>query len=158
MHPAPTKVSPTRTRTLAIDGMSGETCIKNVTTALKAVPNVSIDSVKVGSAVIGSDQRGCDAACAGVTSAGYKATEDASAHDAGAKSDKQNIDGKRDTSGKAVVGSGPGMRAPQSEGPSGMPEVQPTNATSSQAMSKDNQDPERPVVNPAAKPVIPTMR
>lgn len=155
MHTAITNAS--AIHTLAIEGMSGETCIKKVTTALKAVPHVSIDSVKVGSAVIGADQRGCDAACAGVTSAGYKATEDTAPHNAGAKSDKQNIDGKRDTGNKPAVESRPGMQSPKSEGPSGMPERQPTNATSSHSSSKDNQDPDRPAVNPSTKPVIPTM-
>lgn len=150
-----TAKSPT-THTLAIDGMSGDTCVKKVTTALKAVPNVSTDSVKVGSAVIGADQRGCDAACAAVTSVGYKASEDTSAHDASAKSGKQNVDGKHAMESKPMDGK-PAMQSPQSERSSGMPEKQPMHATSSNASGKDNQNPERPIVTPSAKPVVPTM-
>ncbi|MFN5944244.1 MAG: heavy-metal-associated domain-containing protein [Phycisphaerae bacterium] len=145
------------TRTLAIDGMSGDTCVKSVTSALKAVPNVRVDSVKVGSAVIGSDQRGCDAACAGVTKAGFKAKEDMGAAGANSKSGKTEMDDKREANSKPVAESRPGTQSPQSEGPSGMPERQPTTASSVNATAKDNQDPERPVVNPSAKPVIPTM-
>lgn len=145
------------TRTLAIDGMSGETCVKNVTAALKAVPNVSIDSVKVGSAVIGSDQRGCDAACASVTNAGYKATEDTSTHDASAKSGKKDMDNKRGAGDQTNVELKPTLQSPQVEGPSGMPEKQPTGGTSSNPTGKDNQNPERPAINPPAKPVTPNM-
>lgn len=70
------------TRNLAIDGMSGDPCIKQVTTALKSVPGISTESVKVGSATIGADDTGCAAACAAISRAGYKAHEDASADSA----------------------------------------------------------------------------
>lgn len=63
------------THTLAIDGMSGETCVTKVTSALHSVPAVKTQSVDVGSAVIDADQQGCDAACAAISGAGYRATE-----------------------------------------------------------------------------------
>lgn len=67
----------TSTRTLEIDGMTGDACVQKVTGALKGVQNVSTKSVKVGGATIGADQAGCDAACAAVGAAGYKTREGA---------------------------------------------------------------------------------
>jgi copper chaperone CopZ len=64
-------------RTLEIDGMSGDVCVKKVTDALKAVPDVKTTSVKVGSAVIVADQHGCSAACSGIDAAGFHARETA---------------------------------------------------------------------------------
>ena len=63
------------TRTLEIDGMRGEICVKNVTAALKGVHDVTTQSVKVGGATIKADQAGCKAACAAVDRAGYPASE-----------------------------------------------------------------------------------
>ena len=63
------------TRKLAIDGMSGDACVKNVTGALKSVQGVSTSSVEVGSATIHANKAGCDAACAAIGTAGYKARE-----------------------------------------------------------------------------------
>lgn len=68
--------------TLAIDGMSGDTCVTRVTTALKGVPAVTTESVAIGSAVIDANQQGCDAACCAINGVGYRATEDTSEHDA----------------------------------------------------------------------------
>ncbi|MCX5688272.1 MAG: heavy metal-associated domain-containing protein [Planctomycetota bacterium] len=72
------------TRTLEIDGMSGDVCVKKVTDALKAVPNVKTESVKVGSAVISADQHGCSAACSGIDAAGFHARESAASKAASA--------------------------------------------------------------------------
>lgn len=63
------------TRTLNIDGMSGDACVNKVTGALKDVQGVTTQSVKVGSAVIGADNHGCTAACNAIGSAGFKAHE-----------------------------------------------------------------------------------
>lgn len=63
------------TRSLDIDGMSGDECVKKVTGALKGVEGVSTQNVKVGGATIGADQTGCTAACAAIGVAGYKARE-----------------------------------------------------------------------------------
>ena len=63
------------TRTLDIDGMSGDTCVQKVTGALKGVHGVTTQSVKVGAATIGSDQAGCTAACAAIGTAGFKSRE-----------------------------------------------------------------------------------
>lgn len=64
-----------QTRTLEIDGMSGDACVNKVSGALKAVAGVETKSVSVGSATIKSDKAGCDAACAGIKKAGYSAHE-----------------------------------------------------------------------------------
>ncbi len=66
----------TTTRTLAIDGMSGDSCVQKVTGALKGVEGVTTQSVKVGGATLGATQAGCDAACAAIGTAGFKARED----------------------------------------------------------------------------------
>lgn len=63
-------------RTLRIDGMTGDVCVKKVTEALKGVPGVKTNSVKVGTATIGADQAGCNAACAAIGKAGFKVHED----------------------------------------------------------------------------------
>lgn len=60
------------TRTLEIDGMSGDACVQKVTNALKHVHGVSTQSVKVGSATIGADPAGFKSACAAVAGSGYK--------------------------------------------------------------------------------------
>lgn len=65
----------TQTRTLEIDGMSGDACVKKVTGALKTVDGVETKSVSVGSATIKSDKAGCDAACACIRAAGFPAHE-----------------------------------------------------------------------------------
>ncbi len=64
-------------RTIEVQGMTGEVCVKQVASALKGVPNVSVRSVEVGQVVIEADKSGCIAACAAINSAGYKARESA---------------------------------------------------------------------------------
>ncbi len=66
------------TRTLEIDGMCADACVKRVSDALKNVHGVSTQSVKVGSVTIGADQAGCAAACTAIGNAGFKARERAS--------------------------------------------------------------------------------
>ena len=63
------------TRTLEIDGMNGDACVKRVTGALNEVKDITTQSVKVGCATIRANQAGCDAACAAVTQAGYTVQE-----------------------------------------------------------------------------------
>lgn len=63
------------TRKLAIEGMSGDACVKSVTGALKSVQGVSTSSVEVGSATIQANKAGCDAACTAIGTAGFKARE-----------------------------------------------------------------------------------
>lgn len=67
--------SQSQTRTLEIDGMTGDVCVKKVTDALKAIPGVETQSVKVGAATIKCDKTACDAACAGIKAAGYTSHE-----------------------------------------------------------------------------------
>jgi copper chaperone CopZ len=62
-------------RTLQIDGMSGEDCCKKVTGALKGVSNVATHNVKVGTAHIEADDAGCKDACKAIDGAGFKAHE-----------------------------------------------------------------------------------
>ncbi len=62
-------------RTLQIDGMSGEDCCKKVTSALDGVSNVSTHNVKVGSAKIEASDAGCKDACRAIDAAGFKAHE-----------------------------------------------------------------------------------
>lgn len=62
-------------RTLEIDGMSGDACVQKVTGALKGLQGVTTESVKVGQATIGADPAGCNTACAAIEKAGYKAHE-----------------------------------------------------------------------------------
>lgn len=62
-------------KTLSIDGMKGDECVKKVSGALEEVPDVSTKSVSVGAATIWADEAGCTAACGAVKQAGYKAKE-----------------------------------------------------------------------------------
>lgn len=62
-------------RTIEIDGMSGDACVQKVTGALKGVQGVTTKTVKVGSATIEADQAGCAAACSSIGKAGYKARD-----------------------------------------------------------------------------------
>ncbi len=73
---SPSTVAP---RTLAIDGMKGETCVAKVSSALRGVAGVTTQSVKVGSAAITSDKPCCGHACAAIDQAGYKARENTGA-------------------------------------------------------------------------------
>jgi copper chaperone CopZ len=70
-------------RTLQIDGMTGDACVKKVTDSLKNVPGVTHPTVQLGAATITSDEAGCKSACAAIGTAGFKAHEDKRHHDAG---------------------------------------------------------------------------
>ena len=61
--------------TIAIDGMSGEECIKKVVAAIKTVPNVRSTNVSVGAATISADAAGCKSACEAIGRAGFKSHE-----------------------------------------------------------------------------------
>ncbi|MFA6043835.1 MAG: hypothetical protein WC718_02520 [Phycisphaerales bacterium] len=58
-------------RNITIDGMTGDACVKKVTTALDGVKDIKTESVKVGSASINSSQDGCAAACKAIDNAGF---------------------------------------------------------------------------------------
>ncbi|HEX2836978.1 MAG TPA: hypothetical protein VHN77_02500 [Phycisphaerales bacterium] len=75
-------------RKLEIQGMTGDVCVKKVTAALKAVPDVYTQSVAVGSAAIRADETGCGSACKAVSAAGYEAHEADSAEDSVAPESK----------------------------------------------------------------------
>lgn len=62
-------------RTLAIDGMSGDDCVKKVTGALKSINGVETKSVGVGHAVVSTDDKGYAAACTAISDAGYRTRE-----------------------------------------------------------------------------------
>jgi copper chaperone CopZ len=54
------------TRTLTIDGMTGDACIAKVTAALKTVPEITDQNVKVGSASFSCDGSHCTQARAAI--------------------------------------------------------------------------------------------
>jgi copper chaperone CopZ len=62
-------------RTIQIDGMTGDACTQKVTGALKAVRDIAVESVKVGSATINADKAGSQAACSAINGAGYRARD-----------------------------------------------------------------------------------
>ncbi len=62
-------------RTLEIDGMTGDACVNKVTNSLRDVKGVSNAAVTVGSATMKADQAGCEAACSAIGKAGFKAHE-----------------------------------------------------------------------------------
>jgi len=62
-------------RSLRINGMDSDSCIKKVTDALRDVKGVRIRSVSLGTAKIDTDQAGCDAACTAVSSRGFETRE-----------------------------------------------------------------------------------
>ena len=64
----------TTTRTISIDDMKGETCIRQVTTALGSVKGIATKSLSVGSATLACDNdAACDAAVKAITAAGFPA-------------------------------------------------------------------------------------
>lgn len=72
------------TKTIQIDGMKGDTCVKNVNGALRGLNGVEVKSVSVGTAVLEcTDDSACDAACTAISDAGYQAKP--SDRDAGMK-------------------------------------------------------------------------
>lgn len=62
-------------RSLRINGMDNDSCIKKVTHALKGINDIKTKSVSLGSAKIDADQTGCDAACRAVSAIGYETHE-----------------------------------------------------------------------------------
>ncbi len=132
----------TQTRTLEIDGMSGDACVKKVTSALKDVNGVETHSVKVGSANIKSDKAGCDAACAGIKSAGYTAHE-------GTRTGNDRNEASGDSKG-GQHGSQHGNE--QGKGQSQHPVSQPGNSTDADKAGKPaSQEPSK-VQTPANAP------
>lgn len=99
------------TRTLEIEGMSGDACVQKVTNALKHVHGVSMQSVNVGTATIGADAAGFKSACSAVAGAGYKVRdgqrngENKSENTAGAKS---STEGKPDDQTRTGTQNQPG--------------------------------------------------
>lgn len=62
------------TRSIEIDGMNGDVCIKRVNAALRQVNGVSVQSVDVGTAVLDcDDEKAYEAACDAINNAGYDA-------------------------------------------------------------------------------------
>ncbi len=96
-------------RTINIDGMTGDACVKKVTTALAGVENIKTDSVKVGAATIHADDDGCTAACGAIDSAGYT-SHCQNATDAAPKSGTMGkVDGNKSQM-KPATQSGPGAK------------------------------------------------
>lgn len=100
-------------RTIQIDGMTGEDCCKKVNGALKNVSNIETHKVEVGSAKIEADQAGCTAACKAIDGAGYKAHADESKNDQQKTGQRQ--DQKSDQKPDASGGNRPGGKADQVE-------------------------------------------
>lgn len=78
--------STTTTRTLLIDGMSGDGCIKKVADALKGIDGVTNQSVQLGAATITANDVGRTTALEAIGSVGFKAREDTRREPAGAAS------------------------------------------------------------------------
>lgn len=118
-------------RTLQIDGMSGEDCVKKVTGALEGVSNVSTQHVKVGTAKIEADETGCKDACKAIDGAGYKA------HESQKQNDQQNDQQKGQKNEKVAgsqTGSQMGAKADQ-VGPKADQKNQPSAQTGAAAKS-----------------------
>lgn len=63
------------TRTLKVEGMTGDPSVKKVTDTLNHIEGITTKSVKAGIATINADQKGCDAACKALKAAGFKTSE-----------------------------------------------------------------------------------
>jgi len=102
------------TKTLEIDGMTGDVCVKKVTDALKGVKGVTIDSVSVGEATIKADDVACKAACAAIKTAGYEANleqDDSDEDDNGNKNESsKGTQGSSDTLHQRSPNAGSGRR------------------------------------------------
>ncbi len=102
-------------RTIQIEGMMGDVCVRKVTDALRAVADVVTKSVRVGSAEIVADDKGCAAACAAINDAGFKSQT---------PSESIKAAGQRlDDDGAPVIHT----PAPKPQVASGYPETQPVN-------------------------------
>lgn len=63
-------------KTIQIDGMKGDLCVKEVDKALRELDGVEVKSVSVGSAVVEcASTAACDACCEAIDDAGYTAHE-----------------------------------------------------------------------------------
>jgi copper chaperone CopZ len=62
----------TKSRTIKVDGMTGDVCVQKVSSALKDVEGVTTKSVTVGSVTIEADRDGYAAACTAIKDAGFK--------------------------------------------------------------------------------------
>ncbi len=100
------------TRTLTVDGMTGDACVQKVTGALKNVANVTTQSVKVGTANITADQAGCTAACSAVEGAGFKCREGAAT---GQTNGSAQATAKVPSEGKGVNNPGAPTQKPASQ-------------------------------------------
>jgi copper chaperone CopZ len=66
-----------QSRTIKVDGMTGDTCVQKVSGALKSVEGVTTKSVTVGSVTIEADRDGYAAACSSIKAAGFKVQDSA---------------------------------------------------------------------------------
>ena len=73
---APVTASSATLRTLQIDGMTGDACIKTVVDSLKGVAGVTHQTVQLGSATMHATDAGCASAVTAIGAAGFKAHED----------------------------------------------------------------------------------
>lgn len=153
------------TRTLKIDGMTGDACVKKVTAALRDVPGVSTQSVTVGSATFKGDEAACDAACSAIDAAGYTShSETGASKDAtggGQKSQNQYKDGGQtgspaqksmgDTAGVGASGSGTASGGQGGSNQGGSGQAGSNQGGSSQGGNKGT---DRPGVTIPAKPSL----
>ena len=106
---------------LEIEGMTGNACIQKVTTALKGVKGVEVDSVEKGNATIRCDSPELQKqACGAIKSAGFKATGSAT------RSSATPIGGKAQTADAT-----PGDTA-RAGGTGGPPHIKPEPAPATQ--------------------------
>lgn len=92
------------TQTIAIDGMSGDTCVQKVQSAINGVHGVSTESVEVGTATIEGDATACKAACDAINKAGYKASMSGNAQG----TDSRNASNANSANGKPSGVNSPG--------------------------------------------------
>lgn len=82
-----------QSRTIKVDGMTGDTCVQKVSGALKSVEGVTTKSVTVGSVTIEADRDGYAAACSSIKAAGYK-VQDSGLNQSGEDKSAQNKSGQ----------------------------------------------------------------
>jgi copper chaperone CopZ len=75
-----------KTRTIEIEGMNSDACIREVKDAINSVDGVSTESIRKGSATIECrNQQQFEQACMAVESAGYRTKESGSGKQAGSE-------------------------------------------------------------------------
>lgn len=104
------------TRTLKIDGMSGDECVTKATGALKNVSGVKTESVDVGTATIVADQGGCESACKALGAAGYPARESQNAGGADRSGGEQRGENQQNAGGQQRSGGQQGSGGEQRAG------------------------------------------